>query len=99
MPSGYTHPLPAEGPLFEPWVMPSEPVSVYRSIVNELDDSLYANKDFIPDTPTSELLLVPHLFLSIKMGRRSHGNLKMLGVILYFQYFLYFVSVLETMLI
>ena len=50
MPTGYTRSLPAEGPPFEPWVVPTEPVGVYRLIIDEPDDPLYtANKDFISD--------------------------------------------------
>jgi len=29
MPSIYTHPLPSEGPSFEPWVMPAESFGIY----------------------------------------------------------------------
>ena len=49
MPSYYTHPLPAEGPPFEPWVVPTEPVGMYHLVVDEPDDPLYVDKDFIPD--------------------------------------------------
>ena len=49
MPSGYTRPLPTGGPPFEPWVMPSEHVGMYHLIIDEPDDSLHADKDFIPD--------------------------------------------------
>ena len=49
-PMPFVHPLSAEGPSFELWVVPSEPVGVYRLIVDE-PDSLYADKDFIPDVP------------------------------------------------
>ena len=49
MPIGYTHSLPTEGPPFEHWVVPSEPVGMHRPVVDETDDPLYADKDFIPD--------------------------------------------------
>ena len=46
---GYTRHLPAEGPPFEPWVMPSELVGMYRPVVDKTVDLLYADKDFIPN--------------------------------------------------
>ena len=51
MPSSYTRPLPVEGPPFEPCVVPSEPIGVYHPIIDGPDDSLYADKDFLPDVP------------------------------------------------
>jgi len=41
--------LPANGPPFEPFVVPTEPVGVYRPVVDKPDDPLYDDKDFIPD--------------------------------------------------
>jgi len=44
----YTHPIRAKGPPFEPWVVPTEPVGVYRLVVDEPNVPLYtADKDFI----------------------------------------------------
>ena len=44
----------------------------------------------------SEPLLVPHLFDVDKKGEKMSRDLKILGVILYFQFFLYFISTLEN---
>jgi len=47
MPTGYTRPLQDEGSHFEPRVVLTEPVSVYRLVIDEPDDPLYtADKDF-----------------------------------------------------
>ena len=50
MPTGYTRPLPAEGPPFELWIMPTESVGVHRPVIDELDAPLFTvDEDFIPD--------------------------------------------------
>ena len=50
MPTSYTRPLPAEGPPFEPQVVPTQPVGVHRPVVDEPDAPLYtADEDFIGD--------------------------------------------------
>ena len=55
IPSGYARPLPSEGPPFDPWVVPTELVGVYRSVTDPLDDLSYvANSDFIPDDDAQE---------------------------------------------
>jgi len=60
MPTGYTHPLLAEGPRFEPWVVFTKPTGMYHLIIDDPDAPLY-NADRISFL-TSELFLVPHLF-------------------------------------
>ena len=38
IPDGFTHPLPATGPPFDPWVIPSDASEMYRSVPAPPDD-------------------------------------------------------------
>ena len=50
MPTGYTRRLLADGPPFEPWVVPTEPISVYHLVIDEPDAPLFiVDEDFILD--------------------------------------------------
>jgi len=53
--SGYTHPLPSEGPPFEPWVLSTEPIGLHHLVIDLLDDpSFAADSNFIPDDDALE---------------------------------------------
>ena len=60
-------------PPFELWVVPLEPVGVYRPIVGDADDPLYADKDFILDEWT---IPFPSFFDVHKKGEKKLEDLE-----------------------
>ena len=72
MPSGYTRLLPAEGPSFEPWVVPTEPVGIYHPVIDAPDDPLYtADEDFIQMMTLRSQLFLFFLFDVDKKGEKK----------------------------
>ena len=75
--TSYTSLLLVEGPPFELWIAPTEPIGVYRPVVDEPETPFYtADQDFIG---MSELFLVSHLLDVDKRKKRSLGYLEILG--------------------